>query len=121
MVPDPCLKNCIDTKILVIQSVRVLSVHPGESYFHNLALGKPTKQFGQPENVTLASSRAVDGNSNPVLNKGSCSQTAVPLVWNTRSWWEVDLQGTYKIREVVITSTSDPHGTRLLDAINVCI
>ena len=103
----------------------MLSVHPGKSYFDNLALGKPTRQFGQPVTFTLPSSRAVDGNSNPVLNKGSCSQTSRPFYSRfflmRLSWWEVDLQDTYKIREVLITSTSDPSGTCLLDVVNVFI
>ena len=85
----------------------MLPVHPGRSYFDNLALGKPTKQFSQHK--SHASSKAVDGNSNPVLSKGSCAQTAIKLY--TGMWWEVDLKNIYTIREVVITATSDPSGT----------
>jgi len=93
---------------LVIQSVYLLPVQPGTSYFENLALGKPTKQICQDH--SRASSKAVDGNSNPVLNKGSCSQ-AVPIKQNYQTWWKVDLEALVTIREVVITSTSDSSGT----------
>ena len=94
---------------LVIQSVYVLPVQqPDRIYFENLALGKPTEQIGQ--NHSRPSSKAVDGNSNPALNKGSCSQ-AVPYKPIRQTWWKVDLEALFTIREVVITSTSDNSGT----------
>ena len=91
----------------------MLTVHPGRSYFENLALRKPTTQF-EKYHKSRASSKAVDGNSNLVLGKDSCAQTYVPTKWYHRSWWQVDLQAIYAIREIVITSTRDPSGTFLV-------
>ena len=66
---------------------------------YNLALWKPTKQ-----STTLgryASYFAVDGNSSTLLENGHCSVTkGFP-----GSWWQVDLQYVYDIREVVITNS----------------
>ena len=68
---------------------------------YNLALWKPTKQ-----STTLgryASYFAVDGNASTVLETGHCSVTkAFP-----GSWWQVDLEYVYDIREVVITNSWD--------------
>lgn len=80
----------------------VLPVHPGRSYFDNLALGKPTKQSGQHDEH--ASSKAVDGDSYPTRSYAQTTNYS-------RSWWEVDLKNIYTIREVVITAGSDPSGT----------
>ena len=91
----------------------MLTVHPGRSYFENLALRKPTTQF-EKYHKSRASSKAVDGISNLVLGKDSCAQTYVPTKWYHRSWWQVDLQAIYAIREIVITSTRDPSGTFLV-------
>ena len=63
----------------------------------NLALWKPTKQSATLH--SLVSSKAVDGSK----TKPNCSQTT-----STRgSWWQVDLEAVYEIREVVITNVQD--------------
>ena len=77
-------------------------------FSENLALGKPTKQSStHPHGLSLASSNAVDGISSPLMFDGSCTHTREAI----GNWWQVDLQGTYEIRQVVITSRGDAYGT----------
>ena len=71
---------------------------------YNLALWKPTKQ-----STTLrryASYNAVDGNSSTSLENGHCSAT----MRFPDSWWQVDLEHVYEIREVVITNSLNVDG-----------
>ena len=69
---------------------------------HNLALGKKTKQIATfYENH---SDKAVDGNMNPDASNGGC---AITPGTTGGSWWEVNLEAVYQIREVVITSRGD--------------
>ena len=69
----------------------------------NLALEKPTNQssISVPKH---ASSKAVDGNVNSDATKHSC---AITNGTTGGSWWEVNLEAVYQIREVVITSRGD--------------
>ena len=77
-------------------------------YSRNEAFGKPTKQSStHPHGLSLESWNAVDGNSSPLMFDGSCTHTREAI----GSWWQVDLQGTFKIRHVAITSRGDPYGT----------
>ena len=70
----------------------------------NLALGKPTRQSSQYQDA--GPNRAVDGNRNTNLHASSCSHTL-----NTKgSWWQVDLEAVYEIRDVVITNRADAAG-----------
>ena len=71
---------------------------------YNLALWKPTKQ-----STTLrryASYNAVDGNSSTLLENGHCSAT----MRFPESWWQVDLEHEYDIREVVVTNSLNADG-----------
>ena len=65
----------------------------------NLALGKKTWQLSTLGSHT--SSKAVDGNTDGILEHGSCTHTVKfgPV------WWQVDLQAVYKIGEVAITDS----------------
>ena len=65
---------------------------------HNLALWKPTKQSSTP-NPKYASLNAVDGIASVLLRRGSCAHTEAAV----GSWWQVDLNGMYEIRELTIT------------------
>jgi len=70
----------------------------------NLALGKPTRQSSQYQDA--GPNRAVDGNRNSYLDARSCTHTL-----NTKgSWWQVDLEAVYEIRDVVITNRGDAAG-----------
>ena len=69
----------------------------------NLALEKPTNQSSVSDQKH-ASSKAVDGNVNSDARKYSCAITKGAA---GGSWWEVNLEAVYQIREVVITSRGD--------------
>ena len=69
----------------------------------NLALEKPTNQSSVSD-PKHASSKAVDGNVNSDATKHSC---AITKGATGGSWWEVNLEAVYQIREVVITSRGD--------------
>ncbi|MEX1366835.1 MAG: discoidin domain-containing protein, partial [Nannocystaceae bacterium] len=76
----------------------------------NLAFGKPATQsstgFGAP------ASRAVDGNTNGSFGAGSVSHTAVD---GPGQWWQVDLQTTQNIGQVVIFNRTDCCAQKLHD------
>ena len=77
-------------------------VQSGEMYWsENLALGKPTKQSSTHGNA--GPSRAVDGNRNSNFDSSSCTHTQS----KKGSWWQVDLEAIYEIRDVVITNRGD--------------
>ena len=69
----------------------------------NLALEKPTNQSSTSD-PKHASSKAVDGNVNSDARKHSFTSTKGAT---GGSWWEVNLEAVYQIREVVITSRGD--------------
>ena len=69
----------------------------------NLALEKPTNQSSVSD-PKHASSKAVDGN---VYSDGEEHSCAVTNGTTGGSWWEVNLEAVYQIREVVITSRGD--------------
>jgi len=76
-------------------------------YSNNIALGKPTIQSSTYRHgLSLASWKAVDGISSTAIFDGSCTHTNEAV----GSWWKVDLQGNYEIRQVVVTSRGDPYG-----------
>jgi len=79
---------------------------------HNLALWKPTKQSSTP-NPKYASINAVDGIASVLLRRGSCAHTEAAV----GSWWQVDLNGMYEIRELTITTYREgmSHDYRLFD------
>ena len=71
----------------------------------NLALRKKTKHTTTfLDNPDFASYKAVDGNMNPDAGQFSC---AITKGATGGSWWEVNLEAVYQIREVVITSRGD--------------
>ena len=73
----------------------------------NIALNKPATQSSTYSGRTA--SRAVDGNRNTDYYKGFCSRT-----WDDEPpWLIVDLQSTYSVREVVLTSVRDPDFCKL--------
>ena len=65
----------------------------------NLAKGKPTWQIDNHVPYT-SSSKAVDGNKDPVLGHKSCACTKYQLY----AWWAVDLKKKYTITKVEITN-----------------
>jgi len=77
-------------------------------YSNNIALGKPTIQSStHPHGLSLAAWKAVDGISSSAIMDGGCTHTREAV----GSWWQVDLQGIYEIRQVAITSRNDAYGT----------
>ncbi|XP_048581662.1 fucolectin-6-like [Nematostella vectensis] len=73
----------------------------------NIALGKPTNQSSTAWDGVQ--SRAVDGNRNSAWVGGSCTHTdneAAP-------WWQVDLETTKSIAEVLIVARGDSSVHRL--------
>ena len=87
---------------------------------HNLALKKKTKQTTTClDNPQFASYKAVDGNMNPDAGQFSC---AITQGTTGGSWWEVNLEAVYQIREVVITSRGDCCRKLLIRSIaHICI
>lgn len=67
---------------------------------------------------TAAASRAIDGNTNQAWGGGSVAHTAGDT--NAVIWWEVDLQSTKEIKQVVYFPRSDCCVDRQ-DAVNVVI
>ena len=62
----------------------------------NMALNKATSQ-----RQTYATARAeygVDGNNNGEYLDNSCTHS----IWDTETWWQVDLGSNYRIHSVVI-------------------
>ena len=85
-------------------------------YSGNIALGKPTKQSSTyPHGLSLTPWKAVDGITSPLMFDDSCTHTREAI----GSWWHVDLQGTYEIRQVVITSRGDAYGTLVVQNLYV--
>ena len=75
---------------------------PDRGTSNNLALNKPARQSGDYEGYAVAS-RAVDGNINGNFSSNSVSCTA-----GVRDqWFEIDLQDTYEIEEIVIYNRTD--------------
>ena len=63
----------------------------------NLALHRPTWQSSTHGGLPIyASSHAVDGNGHPVISSGTCILTDT----SSPSYWVVDLESVYEIREV---------------------
>ncbi|XP_070560312.1 fucolectin-like [Ptychodera flava] len=81
---------------------------------HNVALGKPTFQSSDKPRQDGGSEKAVDGNKDSDLENGnSC-------IWTDTEYqphWEVDLQDSYDIYEVIITNRQDCCSFRLKDAL----
>ena len=65
----------------------------------NVALSKSTQQ----SSTLYPKERAVDGNTNSDLSKGSCSVTKN----QQNPWWMVDLGREYMIDRILITSRGD--------------
>ena len=67
----------------------------------NVALGKPayvsSVWFGN------TADKAVDGDTNPSLDHGSCVHSA----WQSEPWWRVDLGGICSVHKVVIFNRQD--------------
>ena len=63
----------------------------------NLARGKPTSQSSTYKKGNSA--KAVDGNKTNTIREKSCSCTSPG---REGSWWQVDLESVYEIRQVVI-------------------
>ena len=76
----------------------------------NIALGKTTSQ--KSTDFGGVASRAVDGDTNPVYNSGSISHTAE----NDNPWWLVNLDGAFRIQQVVIWNRLDCCSNRLSGA-----
>ena len=74
----------------------------------NIALNKPARQSSTEYGGTA--SRAVDGNRNSDYYNESCAGT----LYNESPWLIVDLQSTYSVREVVLTSVRDPDYRKFL-------
>ena len=68
----------------------------------NLALRKLATSSGKYDR-RFHPSKAVDGNRDPTLLNGHCFQSSP----QTNAWWQVDLQGVYFIKEVVIANRAD--------------
>ncbi|XP_064652913.1 uncharacterized protein LOC135503317 [Lineus longissimus] len=71
----------------------------GQEYDGNLASQMVVKQSST--NGTNVASRAVDGNRDSVMGRGSCSETKTST---TQNWWSVDLGQREEIGTVIITS-----------------
>ena len=90
-------------------------VQPDEvDWTKNLALGKPTRQSTTQGNGKP--SKAVDGNRNSEFDSSSCTHTKS----KKGSWWQVDLEAVYEIRDVVITNRGDCCG-KLNQTRSMCV
>ena len=72
----------------------------------NLALMKPVTSSDlnfEIEGTWYHPSKAVDGSRDPPTLNGHCYHS----MEQTNAWWQVDLQGVYVIREVVIANRAD--------------
>lgn len=72
---------------------------------NNLALGKPAAQSSNRAGV-YGALKAVDGSRRTSMAAHSCTQTLNEI----GSWWLVNLEATYEIKEVVITNSADRSG-----------
>jgi len=72
----------------------------------NLALGKPASQSSSHTPATWAG-HAVDNSVGSIGVNNSFSCTSLQF----HAWWQVDLEATYDIREVVIIGASERMGT----------
>ncbi|KAI0225580.1 Fucolectin [Lamellibrachia satsuma] len=81
---------------------------PEVDWTKNLAKGRPAKQ-STTLGTHYSAGKAVDGNRNSNMTKRSCTHTKS----EAGSWWQVDLDGTYQIRKVVITNRGDCCENRL--------
>ena len=75
------------------------TVTPKSDLTTNVALRKPAAQ-STTQSMTYKAQNAVDG------NRGTCTQTLNEI----DSWWLVNLEATYEIKEVVITNGGDLSG-----------
>ena len=76
-----------------------------------MALDKPAEQLGIAGKVNTAA-RAVDGNTKPVMDNGSCAQ---PYSGDSNDppdpvWWYVDLGQSYRTTQVVIYNRAGEQG-----------
>jgi len=86
----------------------VLSNNDGGGDAPNLALNKPATQSSTSEGGIAA--RAVDGNTNGDFHMvGSVTHTG----WDSAPSWEVDLEGDYYIRQIIVYNRSDCCSERL--------
>ncbi|XP_015747600.1 PREDICTED: fucolectin-like [Acropora digitifera] len=84
---------------------------PFFTFQENIAFRKPTKQNDVGLSPTRPSSRAVDGNSETVLDP-SCTASNLDVAF-TNPWWRVDLEQLEPVNEVYIVNRGDCCGERL--------
>ena len=75
-----------------------------------MALDKPAEQLGIAGKVNTAA-RAVDGNTNPFTDDGSCAQPYSGLNDPPDPvWWYVDLEQSYRITQIVLYNRAGVQG-----------
>ncbi|XP_064625400.1 uncharacterized protein LOC135486505 [Lineus longissimus] len=92
------------------------AVKPPVNSNGNLALGKTAWQLGTTSGGVA--SRAVDGNTNGVFNRGTCTHTSSDMRaknQGTKNWWAVDLEKETKVKRVILYNRADCCGDRLAD------
>ena len=75
----------------------------------NIAKGKPATQSSRPTGSHGYASRAVDGDTETMYLRHSCTQTKQ----EKGAWWRVDLLDRFRVRKVKITNRGDCCWTRL--------
>ena len=81
----------------------------GEEKSMNVALGRPTEQSNEDHGGTPG--KAVDGNSDGHYWRRSTTHTTSL----TNPYWQVDLEGTFQIKQIVVYNRQDCCQTRLND------
>ena len=66
-----------------------------------MALDKPAEQLGISGKKNTAD-RAVDGDTNPVMDDGSCAHPSTEFTDQAPVWWYVDLGQSYRITQVLL-------------------
>lgn len=80
----------------------------------NLALGKPASQSSLYSTGNAAN--AVDGDTNGSFNFQDSDKNSVTSTASEKQpWWQVDLKGTYFIKEIRIYKRLDGYSGRLLN------
>ena len=111
------------TSLITNMSKLIMILHSRNCYVTiplvNVALKKPSWQSSTDYNWTA--NRANDGNRTNVqdMKKNSCSHTAAPKKGEpqiTEAWWQVDLQKTAEVREVILTTRH--WGKKMCDSID---
>jgi len=106
-----CWSTCLSKK--TVYYIRLQSTTQVQNADKLLSQGKPAVQSSNISNVRVTAAKAVDGNTDGVYSRGSCTHTSNT---QTTHWWRVDLQQERTIKYVKIWNRVDCCGSRLKGA-----